>query len=274
MDPLQAAKKLYKLGYKNVIMVVGSDRVAEMSKLMSKYNVSADSPDLDKPGRYHFEELKVVSAGERDPDDEGVAGISGSKMRELVKDGKFNDFKKYLPSTADGHTAVELFKAIQKGLKLSDIKEETEEEMLAKRKREEQEKDRIENERERNKERLEKQREVQKDKLNKEKEKQEKEREKRQADQEKRKQENERKAERAREVIQKKDGNKLNVNEESNNPTTVKNIKTEQAAESILQSHSITWNKKESNKNGGTLFINKNKDVAMWFKDDSVLLIF
>ncbi len=50
---------------------------------MSKF---VDS-DLD-----NIKDFSVASAGDRDPDAEGVKGISGSKMREYVTKDKFKKF--------------------------------------------------------------------------------------------------------------------------------------------------------------------------------------
>ena len=74
----QIAKELFGQGYTDVIMVVGSDRVEEFQGLLNKYN--------DK-GDYNFDSIKVVSAGQRDPDAKGVEGMSGTKLRNLAKDG-------------------------------------------------------------------------------------------------------------------------------------------------------------------------------------------
>ena len=65
-------------GYSSITMVVGSDRVAEFNDLLQKYNGQA----------YNFEELKVVSGGQRDPDAEGVEGMSASKMRAFAAERK------------------------------------------------------------------------------------------------------------------------------------------------------------------------------------------
>ena len=72
----------------NLIMVVGSDRVADFKKLINTYNgVKA------RHGFYEFKNIKVISAGERDPDAEGVAGMSASKMRAAAVDSDFDSFK-------------------------------------------------------------------------------------------------------------------------------------------------------------------------------------
>ena len=55
-------------------MVVGSDRVKEFDNLLNKYNGVEG-----KHGYYGFDDIRVVSAGDRDPDAEGVEGMSASK---------------------------------------------------------------------------------------------------------------------------------------------------------------------------------------------------
>src|SRR6056300_1190947 len=64
---LDLATNLYKKGYSDVTMVVGSDRVREFEGILKKYN------DVkSRHGYYNFDSIKVVSAGERDPDAEGA----------------------------------------------------------------------------------------------------------------------------------------------------------------------------------------------------------
>ena len=65
--------------YNKLIMVAGSDRVSEFKSLLNTYNgIKA------KHGLYEFEEIDVVSAGERDPDADGASGMSASKMRDAA----------------------------------------------------------------------------------------------------------------------------------------------------------------------------------------------
>jgi hypothetical protein len=80
--------KMLEDKYDKVIIVVGSDRLANIKSLANKYNGS----------EYKFEEIEVVSAGERDPDEEGVGGMSASKMRAAAKAGDLAKFKSGLPS--------------------------------------------------------------------------------------------------------------------------------------------------------------------------------
>jgi hypothetical protein len=80
--------KMLEDKYDKVIIVVGSDRLPNIKALANKYNGS----------EYKFEEIEVVSAGERDPDEEGVGGMSASKMRAAAKAGDLVKFKSGLPS--------------------------------------------------------------------------------------------------------------------------------------------------------------------------------
>jgi hypothetical protein len=86
------AVELHNKGHKAVVMVVGSDRVDEFDNLLNKYN-GVDG----RHGYYGFDEIKVVSAGERDPDAEGVEGMSASKMRAAAQSDDFEQFKLGLP---------------------------------------------------------------------------------------------------------------------------------------------------------------------------------
>tara|TARA_Y100000758_G_scaffold89929_1_gene61432 strand:+ start:672 stop:1580 length:909 start_codon:yes stop_codon:yes gene_type:complete len=101
--------KLYDKGYRSAKMVVGSDRVMEFQTLLTKYNGKKS-----RHGYYNFEPLKVISAGERDPDAEGAAGMSASKMRQFVHAGQKDEFIKALPTGY--RLAKQLYKAVQKGM--------------------------------------------------------------------------------------------------------------------------------------------------------------
>ena len=91
-------------GYSNVEIVVGGDRVSEFNSLATKYN-----GDL-----YKFDDIKITSAGNRDPDGEGVEGISASKMRKAATDGDSEAFKKGLPKPLlKGKGGEELFNTLR-----------------------------------------------------------------------------------------------------------------------------------------------------------------
>ena len=108
---LDIATLLYKKGYSDVTMVAGSDRVREFETILKKYNGISS-----RHGMYDFESIKVVSAGERDPDAEGASGMSASKMRAAAAKGDLNNFKKGLPSGVD---ADSIMKQVRKGMNLA-----------------------------------------------------------------------------------------------------------------------------------------------------------
>jgi hypothetical protein len=93
-------------GYTNVNIVVGSDRQAEFENLAQKYN-----GDL-----YTFDQIRVISAGVRDADAEGVEGMSASKMRKAVVDDDFASFRKGTPKTLDDRDTQTLFDAVRQGM--------------------------------------------------------------------------------------------------------------------------------------------------------------
>ena len=101
--------KILQDQYKNLIVVVGSDRVKEFSTLLNKYNGK----------EYMFKSIEVVSAGSRDPDAEGVEGMSASKMRQLATDGDFDEFKKGLPKRLQS-SAQKVYDAIREGMQLDE----------------------------------------------------------------------------------------------------------------------------------------------------------
>ncbi len=103
------AVDIYNKGYNSIRMVVGSDRVKEFETLLNRYN-GANT----KFGTYNFSKISVVSAGERDPDAKGVAGMSASKMRQFVHAGQRDEFLNALPKGY--RLGAQLYKAVQKGM--------------------------------------------------------------------------------------------------------------------------------------------------------------
>ena len=101
--------KFYNRMYGEIIMVAGSDRIKEFQSLADKYNGK----------EYNYKSIKVVSSGERDPDAEGVTGMSASKMREMAKNDDYRSFKKGVVGLNDSDTR-KLFDAVRKGM---DIRE-------------------------------------------------------------------------------------------------------------------------------------------------------
>ena len=99
-------------GYKNVNIVVGADRQAEFENLATKYNGEL----------YNFDDIRVVSAGVRDADAEGVEGMSASKMRKAVVDGDFNSFKTGTPKSIKDADIESIFNAVKSGMKVKKTK--------------------------------------------------------------------------------------------------------------------------------------------------------
>ena len=93
-------------GYKNVNIIVGSDRQSEFENLATKYNGEL----------YNFDNIRVISAGVRDADAEGVEGMSASKMRKAVVDDDFDSFRKGTPKELDDGDTTALFDAVRQGM--------------------------------------------------------------------------------------------------------------------------------------------------------------
>ena len=122
MDPkiknvFDVAAQLYDQGYTSVCMVVGDDRLREFTVLLEKYNgVKA------RHGFYKFKSIKVISAGQRDPDAEGVEGMSASKQRSFAKSNDYQSFTQGVPRNYSDKDTRKLFNDVRKGMGL---KEET-----------------------------------------------------------------------------------------------------------------------------------------------------
>lgn len=109
------AASLYDQGYRNVTMVVGEDRIIEFKTLLNKYNgVKA------RHGFYNFKRINIVSAGARDPDAEGVEGMSASKQRANASANDFVSFSQGVPRTMSNKDARSLFNDVRKGMGLSE----------------------------------------------------------------------------------------------------------------------------------------------------------
>ena len=102
--------KFYDKMYGEIIMIAGSDRINEFQKLADKYNGKD----------YNYKSIRVVSSGDRDPDAEGVTGMSASKMREMAKQNDFKTFKTGLTRNLSDKDAKQLFDAVKKGMGLKE----------------------------------------------------------------------------------------------------------------------------------------------------------
>ena len=113
---IDVAVKLYDQGFTKLTMVAGSDRIKEFELLLNKYNgVEA------RHGFYQFEgAIRVISAGERDPDSDDVSGMSASKLRAAAEANDLKLFSKGMPKGYKG--SIELFNAVRKGMGLKESK--------------------------------------------------------------------------------------------------------------------------------------------------------
>jgi hypothetical protein len=102
--PVEAAAALNKK-YTDLIVVAGADR-AGLKDTLEQFNGI----------EYNFNSINFVSAGDRDPDSEGVAGVSGTDVRTAANNNDFATFKKNLPSGVDNTTAQQLMKDLQAGM--------------------------------------------------------------------------------------------------------------------------------------------------------------
>ena len=105
---MKVAQDMMMKEYTDIVMVVGSDRVADFDKLLQKQN------RID----YSFSTIKVISAGERDPDAAGASGMSASKMRDAAKNLKTSDFLKGIPDTLSAKEKMELMAKVRSGMGL------------------------------------------------------------------------------------------------------------------------------------------------------------
>jgi hypothetical protein len=117
---IEVAVELHDEGYTDLIMIAGSDRVGEFQKLLDEYNGVKGK----RHGFYKFDSIKVISAGERDPDADGASGMSASKMRAAAQDDDLDKFKQGLPPKfANSPDATKLFRAVQKAMGVKSMNE-------------------------------------------------------------------------------------------------------------------------------------------------------
>lgn len=110
---VKVASYVFDKGYNAATFVAGSDRLEDMKKLLTQYN----GVEGKAHGFYKFEMLDFVSSGDREDGAEGVAGISASGAREAAAN---NNFEKFKASTGSGELAAPLFKAVRKGMKITE----------------------------------------------------------------------------------------------------------------------------------------------------------
>ena len=95
--------------FEQIVVIAGSDRVAEYQKLLNRYNGTKE---------FSFDSIKVVSAGERDPDAEGTGGLSATKMRQAAVE---NDIATIVDGTGlSSSDAAQLAREVRVGLGINE----------------------------------------------------------------------------------------------------------------------------------------------------------
>lgn len=103
-------KKAHNDGYANVRIVGGADRVKEFEKLSNNYNGNL----------YQFDNIEVVSAGDRDPDAEGVEGLSASRIRLAAAENDFKTFRSGMPPEMRPKDAKAIFNTVRQSMGIQD----------------------------------------------------------------------------------------------------------------------------------------------------------
>ena len=110
---LHAVTMLYDAGINSVTFVAGSDRMGQFQKLLTDYN----GVEGKAHGYYKFENIDFASSGDRDPDADGLSGVSASRAREAAAAG---DVKAFAEATGAGKLTQELYSAVRSGMKLAE----------------------------------------------------------------------------------------------------------------------------------------------------------
>jgi len=108
---ITALQKLEQMGYNNIIQIAGSDRIPEFTFFVNKYN---GKPDKSGQPPFNFSVFEFVSAGERDPDSEGMSGMSASKLRKLAVDGDLESFKQGMAESVPDELKEQTYNKLRK----------------------------------------------------------------------------------------------------------------------------------------------------------------
>jgi len=107
-------KKAHNDGYSAIRIVGGADRVKEFDKLANNYNGNL----------YQFDNIEVISSGDRDPDGKGIEGVSASRMRLAAAEGDFKTFRGGLPPEVARKEAMELFSVLRQSMGIEEVQQE------------------------------------------------------------------------------------------------------------------------------------------------------
>ena len=103
-------KKAHSDGYTSVRIVGGADRVGEFSKLANNYNGTL----------YQFDNVDVISAGDRDPDAEGVEGLSASRLRLAAAENDYRTFRSAMPDSMRPREVKDLYNTLRMSMGINE----------------------------------------------------------------------------------------------------------------------------------------------------------
>jgi len=118
LSPFHAVKFLENQGFTDVVLVTGSDRL-DLGDSIRKY---INHPDPTKG--FKLDSFDIVSAGDRDPDSDGITGMSASKMREAAAEDNFKSFKKGVPSKLSDKFAKQMFNDVRTAMDIHEMVEQ------------------------------------------------------------------------------------------------------------------------------------------------------
>lgn len=103
----EVLKNIEEDGFSKVNIVVGADRVSEFERLANQENGK----------HYEFEEIKIISAGPRDPDStDDITSASSAKLRKAAMEDDYTTFRAGVPRTLPPQEVENLFHAVQNAL--------------------------------------------------------------------------------------------------------------------------------------------------------------
>lgn len=120
---LHHASQLHSQGIRNFTLFAGPERLPSYEKLLNSYN-GVKGPH----GYYKFDNINLMSSGDRDPDAEGVEGASGTAMKKAAMAGDTETFHAMASPHLSPADKTSMMKDVQAGLakfaKPKKIKEE------------------------------------------------------------------------------------------------------------------------------------------------------
>jgi hypothetical protein len=103
-------KKAHNDGYTNIRIVGGADRVNEFNKLATDYNGTL----------YQFDNVEVLSAGDRDPDAEGIEGLSASRLRLAAAENDYRTFRMAMPDNMRPREIKDLYNTLRMSMGINE----------------------------------------------------------------------------------------------------------------------------------------------------------